>query len=104
MPRTYSSDDVNRLIELRDRITKNIASLDDYTEYDKLLVKSGLWKQRQIDKKLIEYGFKSWNEYYQKRRQNKFQGHRSDTEGQVLGAILGLSLVILLATIYRNAR
>ncbi len=102
------SNTEQRLIQLRNKIESNNANLDDYSEYETILTNTGKFSKDDILGRLKKYGFMDWKDYYSARQAKIFSDKKvinKNTEGELLGSILGLGLgVILLSKMATVAR
>ena len=77
-----------RLLALRDKIDTNVAQLPHYYEYENLLTQNG-YTHDEVLNHIRPYGYVNWDDYYKAR--NRYPKDRN-TEGAVLGSIIGLGL------------
>ncbi|PWK27046.1 hypothetical protein LV89_01858 [Arcicella aurantiaca] len=75
------------------KIDTNKAVLDDYYQYEKLLLKAGL-TQEQIRAKLTEHGFNSYNQYIDARKTATTREQRNVVEVAVVAGLVVLSAII----------
>jgi len=95
------SNTEQRLIQLRNKIELNNANLDDYKEYETLLINTGKYSHEDIHNRLIKFGYDSWKDYYKSRQLRVFNDRKiidKSTEGAVLGSILGLALAAIVSS------
>ena len=65
-----------RLIQLRNMIESNLANLEDYREYETLLVNTGKFSHADIQSRLQKYGFNNWDDYYKSRQYGIFNDQK----------------------------
>lgn len=83
-----------RLEDLRFKIRGNTATVEDYKEYEKIINDYGLIDE--LSSVLKRYGYTSWHEYIDQRKNAKTFRERNVVNGDMLGLILGVSSALLL--------
>jgi hypothetical protein len=100
----FSNDEIDKIDSLSDKIRDNTANLNDYEEYEKLLIKGGYTKD-SIMQKLKNANIESYKELIDKRKQveidlKNLKEEALDTRKIIEGiAIVGL-VAIGLALLY----
>lgn len=87
--------DRDRIKYLSKRIESNIATAEDYEQYQSILVRNGLSREQILDV-MRSHGINSYNDYIVKRNEAKTFKDKNTYEAVVLGALLGFGLGLLL--------
>ena len=95
---TISQSERDTIEYLSYKIDTNTAVIDDYYQYEKLLLKAGL-TQEQIRSKLTANGFKSYNQYIDARKSATTREQRNIVEVVVVAGLVVLSAIIGLLVI-----
>ena len=85
-----------QLKDLRQRIDVGSANIAEYKQFENLLNLVGITND-DIKEKLNKYNIESLTDFYTKREINKRKKNNRDIEGVILGAILGLAIIVLFA-------
>jgi len=83
---------------LSKKIETNSANLDDYKQYENILLNSGLSRE-YIYNFLNRAGFKTWEEFASARNDKEKEKNISST---VIGGIIGLGLGLILNSLFKN--
>ncbi|MBX2916188.1 MAG: hypothetical protein KF856_13035 [Cyclobacteriaceae bacterium] len=95
MNRASNLNQENELRLLLDKIRANSAVLSDYQRYEQILGQNGTTSQ-QMEMLLRRNGFFSIEQYYNQRTAAKTLEEKRRTDGEFLGAMLGIGGGLLL--------
>ena len=89
---------INKLEILSNKIERNTATLDDYKEYEHILLNSGL-KREYIYTFINKAGFNNWEEFLKARKSKQ---NEKNIGTAVIGGIVGLGLGLILTAMFKE--
>ncbi len=93
---------IERIDFLKDRIKQNAADVEEYLEYESLLMEMGFSKEK-IWKNLNIYGIKSWEEFIRRRNLAETDSEKDFIEIKIVGGLAGLGLALILRGLFRKS-
>ena len=93
-----SNIQVSKLEQLSKKIETNTANLNDYQEYENILMNSGL-KKEYIYNFLNSAGFNNWEDFLSARKDKE---REKNIGTAIIGGIIGLGLGLILNALFRD--
>lgn len=90
---SLTQEEKNRIDFLSEKIDNNTAIVNEYEEYEALLIKAG-FSREQITAKLRRYGYYNYKDYYDARKDPKTKAERNIVEIVIVAGLVVLSVVI----------
>lgn len=87
---------INELVLLTNKIQQNTADIQDYIRYEKLLTQGGLPSEK-AQMLLKRAGFSNWSEFYNARN-NVINSKK--VEANIIGGLVGLGVGLLIASLF----